>query len=312
MHHNRIEHQAIGIDVGGSSLKCGLVTGSGEIVHALTLSLQEAKTEAAVVQLIENGIAECAGAAHLPVAGIGIGFPGIIEDGVVIGGAVNLPGFDNFPLATILSKSSNIPVWIDNDANMMALGECAYGGARDCDDVIFLTVGTGIGGAVLVNKKIVGGYRNRGGEIGHMILHKDGKPCGCGANGCFEAYASTRALLEQYQSSSADNAPVSGEMIVQKFLEAETIAVNVMEQHFDYMATGIASLVNIFSPQRVIIGGGISEAGDFYIGRIAERVKAIAIPVAHEFTQIVPALLGNKAGLLGSASKVFEKMIPKC
>lgn len=298
---------AIGIDIGGSSLKCGLIDNKGNIIKFMQIPIENTETKSEVLKKVENVIWDCASFADCSVSGVGIGFPGTIEDGVVIGGGVNLPAFKDFPLAHTLSDIIKMPVFVDNDANMMALGEITYGSAAGCEDVIFITVGTGIGGAVLVGKKILGGYRNRGGELGHIIIQKDGKPCACGSKGCFETYASTRALVEQYKQRVVDVKFVNGEMIMEKFLDGDSIAVEIMQKHFDYMATGIASLVNIFSPQRIVIGGGISEAGDIYVSEIASLVKKIALPVAQQFTQILPAALGNRAGLLGCAQSIFVR-----
>lgn len=249
---------------------------------------------------------KCVVASDGIVSGVGVGFPGVVDNGVVIGGGVNLPRFDNISITNVLSDLVKMPVVVDNDANMMALGESAYGNAIGYDDVIFITIGTGIGGAILVDKKILGGYRNRGGELGHTIIEKDGKSCACGAKGCFETYASTRALISQYKQKTSDDPLINGEIIVEHFLRGETAAIEVMNQHFDYMAIGICNLVNIFSPQLVILGGGISESGRFYALEIESRVKRMALPFTQHFMQIVSAALGNRAGLLGCAKKVFS------
>ncbi|MGJ7032541.1 ROK family protein [Niabella hirudinis] len=301
---------AIGIDVGGSSLKCGLVKHTGEVVNSFLKPLDGAYTEQAVISLIAEVIQQCAAAAgSQAVTGVGIGFPGIVEDHIVIGGADNLPGFENLPLGEILKQQTGFDIVIDNDANMMSLGELAFGSGKGCTDIVFLTVGTGIGGAVVINGKLYGGYRNRGGELGHIILQHNGESCSCGASGCFEAYASVTALIRQYKKLDSDlSGPVNGKLITEKYLQQEANAVLAMHHHFDYMAAGIAGLVNIFSPQKVVIGGGISEAGSFYIDEIETRVRNTAMPAAFAHTTITAASLGNQAGLLGCAAKVFNEV----
>ncbi|MFT4094613.1 MAG: ROK family protein [Niabella sp.] len=300
---------AIGIDVGGSSLKCGIINSAGEAVYVFVQSLDAADTEQTVIASIRRAIGQCSSAVDDGnIVGVGIGFPGIVEDNVIIGGADNLPGFENISLGALLHEQTGYNIIIDNDANMMGFGELAYGAARGCKDVVFLTVGTGIGGALVVNKKLYSGYRNRGSELGHIIIQHKGKCCSCGSRGCFEAYASVTALVNDYKTLSNDHTDeIDGKIIIDRYLQHQPAAVTAMQQHFEYMAAGIASLVNIFSPQKVVIGGGISESGDFYIGEIAARVKQLAMPVTMQHTMLAAAALGNKAGLLGSVARVFNK-----
>lgn len=300
------EQYAIGIDVGGSSLKCGVVNPSGEIIHFFQQPLQAAKTEEEVITLIITAITNCATAVNGAVCGVGIGFPGIVDENIIIGGADNLPGFNHLPLGKILTQKTGYRIWIDNDANLMGYGEMQYGAARESENALFLTVGTGIGGAILINKKIFGGTHNRGAEMGHLIISQGGKLCSCGAQGCFEAYASISALIQDFLDAGGTTAEVTGKSIVAKYQQGDTAAKVALQKHFDYMAVGISSFINVFSPQKVIIGGGISEAGSFYIDEIKARVKGIAMPEAMQYSDIVAAKLGNKAGLLGCAAKVFN------
>ncbi|ANH83716.1 sugar kinase [Niabella ginsenosidivorans] len=300
---------AIGIDVGGSSLKCGVINGAGEVVYALVQPMSAAGSEAAIITLITAAIRQCAAVVPGAVAGVGIGFPGIVEDNVVIGGADNLPGFENVPLGKLLQQQTGYRIIIDNDANMMGFGELTYGAAKGCSDLVFLTVGTGIGGALVIDKKLYGGYKNRGTELGHMIIQHNGTRCSCGARGCFEAYASITALIRNYKAlRNNKEVAVDGKMIVTRYLQHQPEAVAAMQKHFEYMAAGIAGLVNIFSPQKVVIGGGISEAGAFYIKEIATRVKLLAMPVTMQHTTLAAAALGNRAGLLGCAARVFRPL----
>lgn len=300
---------AVGIDVGGTSLKCGLVTEEGKILLSFLVSLENAAAQEEIIQLIANAIAQCTLQLQKPIAGVGIGFPGLVENGVIIGGADNLPGFDQLPLGNILKELTGHHIVIDNDANLMGLGELTYGAAKDCTDAVFLTVGTGIGGAIMIDKKIYGGFNNRGGELGHIIIQQNGLTCSCGARGCLEAYASVTALIEEYKSlSQSSSKEIDGRYIVEKYQIGEEYAILAMKHHFDSLASGIASFINICSPQKVIVGGGISEAGSFYINELKHRVKALTIPAAYANTQIVAAKLGNKAGLLGCCANVFQKL----
>lgn len=303
---------AIGIDVGGTSLKCGLVDQDGGVSYSFLFPLINVTTEGEVIALINAAIRKCAEQAHGHIIGVGIGFPGIIENNIVIGGADNLPGFENLELGKIIAASTSLNVVIDNDANMMGWGEFSYGAARNCSDVVFLTIGTGIGGSLIINGALYGGYRNHGTELGHIIIQQGGTRCSCGASGCFEAYASVSALIKDYAwNKQVALESINGRLIVSAYHSGETEAVGAMSRHFDHLATGIASLVNVFSPQKVVLGGGITESGSFYVDEINQRVQQMAMPGTRKYTEVTGARLGNKAGLLGCGGRVFSMFSTK-
>lgn len=298
---------AIGIDIGGSSLKCGVVDDGGKLLYSFHFPIDQTYSQGEIIALIIAAVRKCAAHAPDKVAGVGIGFPGIVDNNIVIGGADNLPDFIGVDLGNIITSSTRLNIIIDNDVNMMGIGEQLYGAAIGCTDVVFITVGTGIGGSLIINGQLYGGYKNRGAEMGHITLKHDGKRCACGALGCLEAYASVKALVGRYTELHRINHSdeFTGKVIVKNYLAAEPQAVTAMHEHFDYLSSGIAGLVNIFSPQKVVIGGGISEAGSFYIKEIESRIRLKTIPISSKHTSIVAAKLGNQAGLLGCAAKVF-------
>jgi glucokinase len=303
---------AIGIDVGGTSLKCGLVNQDGKISYSFLFPLINVTTEGEVIALINAAIRKCAEQAQGNVIGVGIGFPGIIENNIVIGGADNLPGFENLELGKIIAESTNLNVVIDNDANMMGWGEFSYGAAKHCTDVVFITIGTGIGGSLIINGALYGGYRNHGTELGHIIIQQGGTACSCGASGCFEAYASVSALISDYAAQKEVNPEsINGRLIVSAYQAGEKEAMEAMHKHFDHLATGIASFVNVFSPQKVVLGGGITESGTFYVEEISKRVQRLAMPAAGKYTTVTGARLGNQAGLLGCGGRVFSMFLTK-
>jgi glucokinase len=309
MNNNRY---AVGIDLGGTFVKYALVSEAGEIITDGKLPVGgKAKREdilEAVKKSIQNVI-DTATAKYVKVIGIGIGSPGIVCDGVVQGGADNLDRWYDLDLAGIFSNKFNLPVFVDNDANVMGLGEAVYGAAKDCTDVIFITVGTGIGGAIVANGELYGGYKNRGTEMGHVTIAHDGIECNCGGRGCLEAYASTTALIHQYAETTGKKAEdLDGHYIVEQFKANEPAAVKCMQNHIDYLGHGIAGFINTFAPQKVVIGGGISEAGQFYIEMIKKSALRYAMPDCAVNTDVVGAKLGNNAGCLGAASLVFKKI----
>jgi glucokinase len=301
---------AIGIDVGGSALKCGLVAEDGSLLRSFSEPLEKNEGEAGIIEQIVSCITQAESTANSyngVVCGVGIGFPGIVENNIVIGGADNLPGFEDLPLGALLETKTGHNILLDNDANMMGMGEWIYGAAKGCGDIVFLTVGTGIGGALVINNQLYGGYKNRGTELGHIIIRHEGIPCSCGSRGCFEAYASVTALIDRYQLL-AEEAPESadGKYIMERYWQKDPAAIKAMNYHLDHMAAGIAGYINIFSPEMIVIGGGISEAGDFYIRALRERVKNLAMPATSGQTTLMAAALGNKAGVQGCAAKVFR------
>lgn len=300
---------AIGLDLGGTNIKFGLVDDNGSFLfEGLIPSLGNVSSEAVLGQLLAaastcNLEAERLG---MKPVGIGVGSPGIVDpsERVVIGGAENIEGWQMVPVADFLESKLGMPVRVCNDANLMGLGEAAFGAAQGCSDVLFLTVGTGIGGAVIIGGKLFGGFRNRGTELGHIPLIANGEQCACGSVGCLETYASTAALVRQYKDkafSGLSGENVDGKMIVALYQRGDHLATEVMNNHFYYLGRGIAGLINIFSPERIVIGGGISEAGEFYLDKVSEMAFKHAMPECSENTRIVVAQLGNKAGCLGAA-----------
>ena len=301
---------AIGIDLGGTFIKYALVSQSGEILFEGKLPVGGDATREDTLDTIEESIQKVVDEAakkEIQLKGIGIGSPGVIDNGVVLGGADNLDRWENIELGKIYSEKFIMPVFADNDANVMGLGEVAFGAAKDCSDVIFITVGTGIGGAIVINGQLYGGYKNRGGELGHLTIQHNGIDCSCGGRGCLEAYASTSALIQQYADKTGQDVnKIDGRYIIQKFKENEPEAIACLKAHTDYLGHGIAGFINTFAPQKVVIGGGISEAGQFYIDMIKESAFKYAMPDCSTNTDIVAASLGNNAGCLGAASLVFN------
>ena len=301
---------AVGIDLGGTFVKFALVSENGDILFDNKLSIGGSILREDILNTVSKAITQViqkAGESNVEVIGIGLGSPGVVDGGIVHGGADNLNRWENINLAEIYSTEFGLPVFVDNDANVMGLGEAVYGAAKGCTDAIFLTVGTGIGGAIVMNGQLYGGYRNRGTEMGHVTIDHKGIACNCGGRGCLEAYASTSALIGQYSERSGKKGDhINGHYIVEKFLEGEPDAVQCMHEHTDYLGHAIAGFINTFAPQKVIIGGGISEAGQFYIDLIKKSAFSYVMPDCSGFTDVVGATLGNSAGYMGAASLVFR------
>jgi 6-phosphogluconolactonase/glucosamine-6-phosphate isomerase/deaminase len=184
----------------------------------------------------------------------------------------------------------------------MGLGEAVYGAARGASDVVFITVGTGIGGAMVIDGRLFGGFKNRGAELGHVPLIANGKVCSCGGRGCLELYASTTALVERYaELAGVDVATVTGRTVTAGYMAGESTAMKCMDEHFDHLGHGIAGFVNVFAPQHVIVGGGIAEAGPWYAERLYTAMCHYAMPDCAVNTSVMVASLGNMAGVCGAA-----------
>jgi glucokinase len=305
---------AVGLDIGGTKIKYALVDQEGNILYESISPTESGTGKERVLNNVRKAVKEVldfAASKKMSVKGIGIGAPGIIDEGLVTGCIGNLPDMEGMPLGKLIEDFFHMPVVVENDANVMGLAEQRFGAARGMTDVVFLTIGTGIGGAMVLNGKLYAGYRNRGAEIGHLFVKEDGRVCSCGARGCMEAEASVQALIEEYKTLLSQNKKdippqPDGKYIVAEYLKNEDEAETAMNHHFKYLSYGIAGLINVFSPQKVVIGGGISEAGDFYVNQIRERALARAMKETSQHTAIELAQLGNKAGFLGAAALVFD------
>ena len=306
---------AIGIDLGGTSIKYALVDKAGNSFFEGKLPSFASVSAAKVMeQLIKAAtlLKDEAAKQNWTVLGIGLGTPGIVDETnrIVLGGAENIVGWENIDVASLMEKQMSLPVGVGNDANLMGLGETKYGAGRGCTHVVFLTIGTGIGGAVIIDGKLFNGYANRGTELGHVPLIANGERCACGAICCLGNFASTAALTRRFSALAPEqnlsfDTEINGELIVRLYHENFPLAVECMNEHFYYLGRGIAGFVNIFSPQRIVIGGGVAESGSFYLEKIRAVVKKHVIADCALNTKIVAAELGNKAGLIGAASLIL-------
>lgn len=303
----------IGLDLGGTSIKYALVSKSGLLMSAGLLPTFAEKGADVVIQQLQKAVEVLKSYAeknNIAIQGIGVGTPGIVDitGRVIIGGSDNIEGWENLPLSDYLEKTFGWETHLINDANAMAMGECVYGAAKGCSDVVFLTIGTGIGGAIVIDGKLCNGYNNRGGELGHIPVEVKGKPCSCGSVGCLEAYASTSSLVLNFIEKTnieREKYPldkINGKFIVQLYLSGDSVAMACLNEQIYYLGRGIAAYINILSPERVVLGGGLSEAGEFYLNEVREIVRQYAMPDCNVHTQIVAANLGNNAGCLGAAS----------
>lgn len=305
----------IGIDLGGTNIAVGVVGDKGNIIAKGSVPTLRGRDYTEIVKdmakLCERLTAE-AGIKISDIKAIGIGSPGTIdsENGVVVY-AANLQ-MERAPLADELKKYINIPVVMENDANAAAYGEYIACG-HEADSFVFVTLGTGVGGGIILNKKIYRGFNDAGAEIGHITVQMDGRPCTCGRNGCFEAYASVTALIAQTKEALAENpgsimhewvsrvGHVSGRTSFECAEQGDSAAITVRDNYIRYVAEGVTNIVNIFQPEILVIGGGISKEGDTLLVPLREFVYKNDFNKFMKKTDIRIAKLRNDAGIVGAA-----------
>jgi glucokinase len=274
-----------------------------------------------VARLIENisRQREIAVQRGLFVAAVGVGAPGVIkmDKGIVVK-SPNFPDWNNLPLKEELEKALYIPVVIENDANAAALGEQWRGAGHGIGSMILVTLGTGVGGGIVLDNKIWHGADGMAGEIGHMTIIPDGRLCGCGNTGCLEMYASARGIVQSYAEAleKSDLAPpvdmpmISSERVYQDARAGNERAVRVMKEMGRLLGIGMANLINIFNPEMIVIGGGVKDAWQLFIGATHQEIMRRAFQVPAERTNIVPSLLGDDAGMVGAAAVALQKIRP--
>lgn len=304
----------IGIDLGGTNIAVGAVSDEGQLLGKASLPTLAGRSyreiAADMAKLCSQVAADNGGMEK--VRAIGIGSPGAIDskNGMVVF-AGNL-SMEKAPIAEEMRKHFNIPVHLENDANAAAYGEYIACG-DDADSFVFITLGTGVGGGIIIDKKIYRGFNGVGAEIGHMTLEMNGKECNCGNCGCYEKYASVTALREQTEAAIdknpdtamkewvEENGHISGRTAFECAENGDKTAIEVRDNYIRYVAEGIVSIVNIFQPEMVVIGGGISKEGDTLLNPIRDFVSKREFNKHMPKTDIRIARLFNDAGIVGAA-----------
>ena len=302
----------ISVDLGGTNLRTALVNQNGEVVDKFSEPTQASSGHAKVVQKLITSIEAQQDKAlrmGIKVTAVGVGAPGVIraDTGVVVK-SPNFPDWNNLPLKRELEAALALPVFIENDANAAALGEQWRGAGREIASMIFLTLGTGVGGGIVLNGRVWPGADGMAGEIGHMTIIPDGRRCGCGNTGCLEMYASSRGIVLSYQERSHRSTMMTSEEIYQAAREGDVPAVEVMKGMGRLLGIGIANLINIFNPEMIVIGGRVKDAWPLFIDAMREEVKKRAFEYPAARTQIVPSVLGDDAGMIGAAALVFQEL----
>lgn len=304
----------IGVDLGGTAIKYGVCESDGTILKEFINDTQRDAPVSSILEKISQSIKDAlqyAKEEKVNISAIGLGTPGLvnIKTGYLMGNAPNFKYWRNVAVKEHLERELPIPVFVDNDANAMAYGEFLFGAGKGFDDLICITLGTGIGGGIVINGEMFRGNKYAGAELGHMSIHYDGRKCRCGGIGCWELYASATAMIENYLAKNPKVKSISPREIFKQYKEGNEVAVQVVRDEVELTGAGLASLVNIFNPQRIIVGGGLSEAGQWFIDQIAEAVERRAVKESFKAVEIVAAQLGNKAGWLGAAALAHQNYL---
>lgn len=304
----------IGIDLGGTNIAAGVVDEGQHIVAEVSLPTgAERPAEAVVADICRAAekAMEKAGITAAHCASVGIGSPGTCDsaNGVVVR-AYNL-GWFNVPVCSMVTARLGLPCHLSNDANCAALAETVAGGAVGCRNMILITLGTGVGGGIIIGGKIYDGMRGAGAELGHTLLVLDGEPCTCGRRGCWEAYSSATALIRQARQAAAEHPEsllagaeeITGKTVFDAADRGDETANAVVDRFCDYLGAGVTNIVNALAPEVILIGGGISRQGERLLAPVRRYVekncfggKDGAIPI------IAAARLGNDAGIIGAAA----------
>ena len=304
----------IGIDLGGTNIAVGVVDDHHRIVAEASLPAGAHRPAEQVVadmcRAVELAL-DKAGLTPADCASIGVGTPGNCdpERGVVVR-AYNLNWFE-VPVCAMLTAHFGLPARLSNDANCAALAETVAGAAVGCRNMMLITLGTGVGGGIIVDGRIVSGLGGAGGEPGHSLLVLDGEPCTCGRRGCWEVYASATALIRQGREAAAAHPTsllnrypeLTGRDVFDAADAGDEAAQAVLERYYVYVAAGITDLVNILSPEMVLIGGGISRQGERLLSPVREYVAANCFGGHDRLPPVIEAArLGNEAGIIGAAA----------
>lgn len=303
---------SIGVDLGGTNLRAAAIDRSGKIIEKIAGSTDLSEGRDAVIDDIVANIVKLRdkhGADGL--AGVGIGVPGfiLIEKGIILG-SHNMPGFEEYPVRDEIERRLKAPVVLENDANAAALGEKWMGAGREVNDLVLLTLGTGIGGGIISGGRVLHGYLGMAGELGHITVDPTGNLCGCGNHGCLEKHASATAVVSMAKLLSlGDN--LTSEGVYRLAKEGNENARRIFTWMGRALGNGLASLINIFNFPLYLLSGGMLPAWDLFAPSMFEEVKLRSFTFRNSDTKIEKAILGNEAGLYGAGYLPFQAIADK-
>lgn len=313
----------IGIDIGATNIKIGLLDTDFKIFKKKKLSTAEFQNKEAVIEALVKTVFLFQKEAKCKIKAMGIGAPGLIDpEKGIIHYLVNISGWKDVPLRKILERRLKMPVFVDNDVNVMALAELYRGRAKGKKNVVCLTLGTGVGGGLILEGRLYRGSTFSAGEIGHIPLNENGPGCNCGGKACLERYVGNRYIIEEVLEKlkkaplptiipdlvKDDLSKVNPEILSMAVRKGDLLAKEAWQGVGRHIGNCLAGIVNLLNPEMIIIGGGIAGAGEILFDTIRKTVKERAMPVPAQAVKIVPAKLKEDAGLIGAAVLVKERL----
>lgn len=301
---NTKKKYSIGIDFGGTNIKIGLVSNKGKVIERRELATRSYRRRWDLIRAICNSVNEILDARGLirrEICGIGIGMPGLVDArrGFVYD-LVNVKGWSSVPVGALLRKKLGIQIFVDNDANAMAVGEWHHGALRGVRNGVCITLGTGVGGGLIIDGRLYRGAHFAAGEIGHVTINEEGLRCGCGNRGCVEAYIGSRCIIASFG--------MTPKRLSELARKGNKFARGVWKDLGKHLGTALASVINIVDPDAIVIGGGVSNAGNEFYDSIKQEVaKRISYKSYRRFKILRSALGSQDAGVIGAASLVCER-----
>ncbi len=311
----------IGIDLGGTNIVAGVVNENYEIISKAKTPTNRPRSAEEICKDMAKMALEAVEKAGLKVSDIqsvGVGAPGSVNSDTGVISYSNNLDFHNAPVADYIREVIDLPVYVENDANAAAYGEFVAGSAKGTKDAVCITLGTGVGGGIIIGGKIYSGFNYAGAELGHTVIEVDGVQCSCGRKGCFEVYSSATGLIRMTKEAMAADPDskmhemmgdhVSGRLAFEAMRAGDATAKSVVDKYIKYLAAGIANTINIFQPEVLCIGGGVCNEGDALLVPLKELIsKEIYTRASEDNTKIVIASLGNDAGIIGAAFLGLQK-----
>ena len=309
-------HYYVGIDLGGTNTKIGILDIEGNIYESTSIKTLSANGAQKTLERIWDTVKELAQKGSIDIQdikGIGIGIPGPVVNQSIVAFFANFPWGEDVNIKEMMEKISGVETKLDNDVNIIALGEAKFGAAKGSRASVTIALGTGIGGGIYVDGRLISGFTGAGGEVGHMKLVMNGRLCGCGQRGCFEAYASATGLVREatsrlivnknnllYKKIDGNLDILEAKHIFDAAKEGDEFSLDLVDYEAEYLAMGIGNILNIINPEIIVLSGGVALAGDILMDPLKEKLKKYALPVVMRNIKFVQGILGNQAGIKGS------------
>jgi glucokinase len=291
------KQSVIGVDLGGTAIKLGSFLEDGTYLQKMSIPTPQPSTPTAVLEAIALGVKQLN--SDQQAIALGIGVPGAVDvTGRITKVAINLSGWQDVPVADILEEKTKLPTIIANDANCAGLGEAWLGAGKEFQDLVVLTLGTGVGGAIILNGELFTGHTGSAGELGLITINFDGPPCNSGNRGSLEQYCSIGGIIRQWGKEPSELGKLA--------LEGDSLALEIWENYGKLLGAGIANLMYILTPSAIIIGGGISASAEFFLPSTLKEIEKRVLPSSRINLKLLKAKLGNDAGMVGAAKLAFK------